>query len=62
MDVVQVIPKDDYQVFVYFADGIIKKYSVAHLECIVRGRMIFRQLVSEDAVTAWLMRRLWRSP
>lgn len=31
MDVVQVIPKDDYQVFVYFADGIIKKYSVAHL-------------------------------
>ncbi|TVR75097.1 MAG: DUF2442 domain-containing protein [Spirochaetaceae bacterium] len=29
--VVQVIPKEDYTVYVYFADGIIKRYDVSHL-------------------------------
>ncbi len=30
-DVVQVIPNDDYSVYVYFADGIIKKYDAKPL-------------------------------
>lgn len=29
--VVQVIPKEDYSVYVYFADGAIKRYDVNHL-------------------------------
>ena len=29
--VVQVIPKEDYTVYVYFANGIIKRYDVSHL-------------------------------
>ena len=31
MEVVQVLPKDNYDVFVYFVDGKIKKYNVSHL-------------------------------
>ena len=31
MEVVQVIPKDDYKVVVYFVDGAIKQYDVSHL-------------------------------
>ncbi|MFO8064507.1 MAG: DUF2442 domain-containing protein [Spirochaetota bacterium] len=29
--VIQVIPKEDYTVYVYFIDGIIKQYDVSHL-------------------------------
>lgn len=31
MEVVQVIPQDDYKVIVYFVDGAVKKYDVSHL-------------------------------
>ena len=31
MEVVQVIPKDDYKVIVYFVDGLIKEFDVSHL-------------------------------
>lgn len=31
MEVVQVLPLEDYKVIVYFVDGIIKKYDVSHL-------------------------------
>lgn len=31
MEVVQVIPQDDYKVIVYFVDGAVKKYDVSYL-------------------------------
>lgn len=31
MEVVQVIPQDNYKVIVYFVDGTVKKYDVSHL-------------------------------
>ena len=31
MEVVQVLPQDNYKVIVYFVDGAIKKYDVSHL-------------------------------
>ena len=47
--VVQVIPRQDYTIYVYFADGAIKKYSVRHLV----GRGVFKDLVDVD----WYMSR-----
>ncbi len=43
MEVVQVVPKDGYQVIVYFVDGIVKKYDVSHLV----GRGVFERLADE---------------
>jgi hypothetical protein len=42
--VVQVIPREDYTIYVYFADGAIKKYSVRHLV----GHGVFRPLEDVD--------------
>ena len=38
--VVQVVPREDYTIYVYFADGAVKKYSVSHLV----GRGVFKAL------------------
>lgn len=40
MEIVQVIPKGNYDVFAYFVDGRIKKYNVKHLV----GRGVFSKL------------------
>jgi hypothetical protein len=39
-DVVQVIPQSDFTVFVYFADGVIKKYDASPLI----GKGVFNQI------------------
>lgn len=44
MEVVQVIPKDKYDVYVYFVDGSIKKYNVSHLV----GKGVFEKLLDLD--------------
>lgn len=44
MEVVQVIPKDDYKVIVYFVDGAIKQYDVSHLV----GEGVFERLRDKD--------------
>ena len=44
MEVVQVIPKDDYKVIVYFVDGKICKYDVSHLV----GQGVFAKLSDLD--------------
>ena len=44
MEVVQVIPKDDYKVIVYFVDGSIKQYDVSHLV----GKGVFECLKDEN--------------
>ena len=44
MKVVQVLPKDNYNVFVYFVDGKIKKYDVSHLV----GKGVFSKLNDLD--------------
>ncbi len=31
MEVIQVIPQDNYKIIVYFVDGAVKKYDVSHL-------------------------------
>ena len=43
-EVVQVIPEKGYQVFVYFADGAIKKYDISHLV----GKGVFACLEDES--------------
>ncbi len=40
MEIVQVLPKDNYDVFVYFVDGKIKRYNVSHLV----GKGVFSKL------------------
>jgi hypothetical protein len=47
--VVQVIPKEDYTVYVYFADGMIKRYDVSHLV----GSGVFSALSNVD----WYLER-----
>ena len=44
MEVVQVIPQDNYKVIVYFVDGSVKKYDVSHLV----GQGIFECLNNID--------------
>lgn len=44
MGVIQVIPMENYKVAVYFADGIIKEYDVAHLV----GKGVFKNLENID--------------
>ncbi|MBP5465486.1 MAG: DUF2442 domain-containing protein [Treponema sp.] len=44
MEVVQVIPKDDYKVIVYFADGAIKRCDVSPLV----GKGVFACLSDKD--------------
>ena len=44
MEVVQVLPKDNYNVFVYFVDGKIKEYNVSHLV----GKGVFSKLNDLD--------------
>jgi len=44
MEVVQVIPQNDYKVIVYFVDGSIKKYDISHLV----GKGIFEVLNNVD--------------
>ena len=43
MEVVQVIPKENYKVIVYFVDGVIKEYDVSHLV----GKGVFECLKDE---------------
>ena len=45
--VVQVIPRDDYTVYVYFVDGIVKRYDVSGLV----GKGIFASLSDPDWYT-----------
>jgi hypothetical protein len=47
--VVQVIPKDDYSVYVYFVDGIVKRYDVSQLV----GKGVFAALSDPE----WYMDR-----
>ena len=44
MEIVQVLPKDNYNIFVYFVDGKIKKYNVSHLV----GKGVFSKLNDLD--------------
>ena len=44
MEVVQVIPQDDYKVIVYFVDGHIRKYDVSPFV----GKGVFVQLTDID--------------
>ena len=44
MEVVQVIPQENYKVIVYFVDGKIKEYDVAHLV----GKGIFECLSDKE--------------
>ena len=44
MEVVQVFPQDGYDVVLYFVDGKIKKYNVAHLV----GQGVFERLKDVD--------------
>ena len=44
MEIVQVLPKDNYNIFVYFVDGKIKKYDVSHLV----GKGVFSKLNDLD--------------
>lgn len=43
-DVIQVIPQSDFTVFVYFSDGIIKKYDASPL----LGKGIFNKISNID--------------
>ncbi|MDZ7792954.1 MAG: DUF2442 domain-containing protein [Spirochaetia bacterium] len=43
-DVVQVLPQKDFTVFVYFSDGIIKKYDVSPL----LGKGVFSRISNID--------------
>jgi hypothetical protein len=47
--VVQVVPRQDYTIHVYFANGAVKKYGVGHLV----GRGLFKALEDVD----WYMER-----
>lgn len=44
MEVVQVLPKENYDIFVYFVDGKIKKYNISHL----LGKGVFACLCNQD--------------
>ena len=46
--VLQVVPQDNYQVYVYFSDGKIKLYDALHL--IERG--VFKQIKDKDVFTS----------
>ena len=47
--VVQALPREDYSVYAYFADGIVKKYDVSHLV----GKGVFAPLTD----VSWFMDR-----
>ena len=47
--VVQAVPREDYTIYVYFADGAVKKFDVSHLV----GRGVFKALEDVD----WYMDR-----
>ena len=44
MEVVQVIPNENYKVIVYFVDGAIKEYDISHLV----GKGVFECLCNKD--------------
>lgn len=46
-EVVQVIPQNDYSVFVYFSDGIIKKYDAKPL----LNKGVFKQIANISVFT-----------
>lgn len=44
LQVIQVFPKDDYKIYVYFSDGRVKLYNVQPLV----GRGVFKKLEDKD--------------